>query len=130
MKANELRLGNYVDNQIHGVGEVSALSGLTVLYSRNYNSLSVDSFYPIPLTEEWLLMFGFELVCDLVDDMKYFELKPFKYGICFDHDDIVFYRNIGISNEYTPLIYDEKTLQHVHQLQNLYFALTGEELTI
>lgn len=55
----------------------------------------------IPLTEEWLLKFGVESIYD------------FKI---YNDDGDVFYYAVGC--------------EYVHQLQNLYFALTGEELEI
>lgn len=60
MKANELRIGNCVKTQIHGVGIVEAISENKILYSRNYDSLDIEYFEPIPLTEKWLLDFGFK----------------------------------------------------------------------
>ena len=66
----------------------------------------------IPLSEEWLLKFGFEQR-EGWDDTEYF----FKKGI----------------EIYTDLLgfnYDGFNIKHVHQLQNLYFALTNEDLKI
>ena len=53
-----------------------------------------------------------------------------KFGIYFNHDDLEFYRIGGKKNECITLIYDEPHFQFVHQLQNLYFALTGQELLL
>jgi hypothetical protein len=64
---------------------------------------------PIPLTEEWLVKFGFK---PLVKD---WQIK----GL------IIHARKRGfVVNNRIPI------LKTVHQLQNLYFALTGEELTL
>jgi len=70
-------------------------------------------FEPIPLTEEWLERFGFE------EDDSVGWLKR------FDKSDSFF---IDLSFMYWGE--NSVKLTHVHQLQNLYFALTGEELTI
>jgi hypothetical protein len=74
------------------------------------------NFKPIPLTEEWLLNFGFES-----DEIEWWN------GIL----------SIGICKEGLRYLPTEQinvrvgiVLQHVHQLQNLYFALTNEELTL
>jgi len=65
---------------------------------------------PIPLTEEWLLNFGYTK-----EDSNFWNLGH----IVWEYDGGVFICNKnGI------------TLKYVHQLQNLYFALTGRELTI
>ena len=99
MKANELRIGNWVYSPNH---------------KENYKviRLELDSEInaePIPLTEEWLIRLGFKIFC------KDFYLN----GI------IIHTRKRGyVLRKSVPII------QYVHQLQNLYFALTGEELTI
>lgn len=70
---------------------------------------------PIPLTPEWLGKCGFNRI-NHVEGYSFFAKK----GCCID-------------------IYENKTLlwghvsyaiKYLHQLQNLYHALTGEELTI
>jgi hypothetical protein len=73
-------------------------------------------FKPIELTEEWLLKFGFE--------------KPAHTWICnifhlTEWDD--FPLNWAVAMNKNGAIVVLK-LKYVHQLQNLYFALTGEEL--
>jgi len=65
------------------------------------------------VTEEWLERFGFE------EDDSVGWLKR------FDKSDSFF---IDLSFMYWGE--NSVKLTHVHQLQNLYFALTGEELTI
>ena len=84
------------------------------------NELRIGNYYqPIPLTEEWLLRFGFQI----------YEHDKDEYYI-YDTDHLVsLYK--GINGGYQRRIndYDDGIeLNHVHQLQNLYFALTGEEL--
>lgn len=81
-----------------------------------------ESFKPIPLTEKWLLDFGWgkdEYDSVYVDNTSlkqvvlYYDVKN-KMFLMETNSDIIEFNHI----------------QHVHQLQNLYFALTGEELTI
>ena len=125
MKASEIRVGNWATNSI---GEEYQITPATILH------LSVDSatVNPIPLTEEWLLKFGFKhgatskhrfivfrigatsesyIYCNDVKD-------GLDIGICIDEFD-----ETGLS---TPVGH----VKYVHQLQNLYQALTGEELTL
>jgi len=63
--------------------------------------------HPIPLTEEWLERFNWN--------------PPKDIGVSFSltTDEIHF-----VAGNYY------KKIEYVHQLQNLYFALTGEELTV
>ena len=78
---------------------------------------------PIPLTEDWLLKFGF-------NGSK----EEFMFGNNNTHrltfvNDISGWQHRIVSLSGNTAIYDA-TIKHVHQMQNLYFALTGEELTI
>jgi hypothetical protein len=71
---------------------------------------------PIPLTEEWLLKFGFVKIYNCIYEIEMdghvieFDLRFRKMSVYFG--DILL------------------QLKYVHELQNLYFALTSEELTI
>ena len=96
MKPNELRIGNWVKNGNAYEAQVT-IEILKV----------AKIFNPIPLTEEWLLKFGF---------------KPFVKDWSL-HGVVIHTRKRGfVLRKSVPII------QYVHQLQNLYFALTGEEL--
>lgn len=123
MKAKELRIGNYVNY----LGK-EIKCGVNTIYAISKITQPSVMYLPIPLTEEWLLKFGFELNEDL-GDMKYYQMPNKKrgFGVCFDHEEISFYLfNIkGIVN----LIYGESFFEYVHYFQNLYFSLTNEELT-
>ena len=114
MKANELRIGNWVDN---GVGDnyiIDTSWFMDILNFAQVNNLSTD-LKPIPLTEEWLIKFGGD--CTIMEGYPVYFLNPF--SIEFYELECVFH----IGNSST-------TIKYVHQLQNIYFALTGEELTI
>ena len=115
MKANELRIGNYVLGNVFNSKEFLK----TTIERTDFCDLSyLRKCKPIPLTEEWLIKFGF------VKSLDYWVIsnKGFFVGITLKE---VIYPMFDIDN---PMLI--KTLKHVHQLQNLYFALTGEELTI
>tara|TARA_R110000796_G_scaffold58965_5_gene135843 strand:+ start:3162 stop:3488 length:327 start_codon:yes stop_codon:yes gene_type:complete len=107
MDAKELRIGNYGKEITH------SKNGVVKVSKRHFEDIEdgeIDLF-PIPLTEEWLVKFGFENAED--DGVIGFN------GLYFwDRED-------GYS-----LIISGTPVKHVHQLQNLYFALTNEELTI
>lgn len=83
----------------------------------------LKDFNPIPLTEQWLIDFGFILGNP---NTNYWQLN-------FDECDRVGFMMGGHLKVGIHLI-DEtdteigKTCLYVHQLQNLYFALTGKEL--
>jgi len=117
MKATELRIGNWVDQPNEGVTKVtSILNDLQIKTETGY----VDKYCrAIPLTEEWLLKFGFE---KQIDDYYYF----YGYYASFDADLPMWFGQEGCCQKETI----KDNIKHVHQLQNLYFALTGEELEI
>jgi hypothetical protein len=75
-----------------------------------------DDFNPIPLSEEWLKKFGFSKTEEY--DKNVYRLK----NVVIIEGDII----IGGDVFY----YFRVRLDYVHKLQNLYFALTGTELTI
>lgn len=90
-----------------------------------YDEFSIRDISPIPLTEEWLLKAGFE------QDGAYYIKDLFgSTFIEFDCDGELynlFIRQLGEFGE-SDCIFMSITIEHVHQLQNLYFALTGKEL--
>jgi hypothetical protein len=154
MKASELRIGNWVkikdeifeegyltgydiyttnEFQITGFNDGSSMKDCKVicfyetpgkLFGGTIHSgcrdLDID---PIPLTEEWLLKFGFNR-----HHADYF-------------NGIIYIKNIINNTEFEWGVYpnelgsgiqiqNRKLLKYVHQLQNLYFALTEEELVV
>jgi len=124
MKASELRLGNWVEQPNDGVTRVTAvLNDLQIKTETGY----VDKYCrPIPLTEEWLLKFGFKQCGYEGLFWCHNKLKGLEFaGINWADSEFPEYQflNYRIGEE----IY---RVQYVHQLQNLYFALTGEELEL
>jgi hypothetical protein len=137
MKANELRIGSIVKSLVNDedysiVEEIGHRASLGHYVSLNNQHSGVwlvhqerELILGIPLTEEWLLKFGFEK--DDVFD-KFFTYLPI-HDLCMDklsfrvNEGFICYESI----KYRTLL---KHIQYVHQLQNLYFALTNEELTM
>ena len=104
MKATELRIGNYYKGASRGNIEIVSWQTLRDLSEGKLNLL------PIPLTEEWLLRFGFE--------QKTSSFVIYPVSIKRQTKNAFFYSPTSLH------------LKYVHQLQNLYFALTGEELVL
>lgn len=138
MKVNELRIGNWLDSE-HGLVQVAELHlfndrvGVKSPNFENFVWNISDSITSSPLTEEWLLKFGFKCIH-----------KSNKHYTINDPNNIVGNGKISILptindqwyiafsdnlNGYKDYISSRK-IKYVHQLQNLYFELTGEELTI
>jgi len=124
MKANELRIGNLVYSELDYCD--IAITGIlqTDVYSKS-GFAPVEYYKPIPLDEEWILKFGFIKVSD-----NYIIIESYHY----QNNECWIYL-LPDSFEFELNTMDErhnlgKQFKYVHQLQNLYFALTGEELTI
>ncbi|MDV3750638.1 hypothetical protein CMU19_04425 [Elizabethkingia anophelis] len=119
MKASELRIGNYLKHsELSDIIKVIAVGKdyIHILFNNETLYESIKWFTPIPLTEEWLLKFGFILKSNV--DGEYYEKNGVRVLI-LRSDVIQFYFGNPSTKE-----------KYVHELQNLYFALTGEELTI
>ncbi len=129
--ANELRLGNYYRvSRVDSFGEdiiyvEAKIETLEITHGELVDPISPE---PIPLTEGWLKKFGF-------DNKDY---KKGYIGIDVNHTDFVLcYPKTHIEHSKyfcwehqhgrLPMFNEFKW---VHELQNLYFAITGEELTI
>jgi hypothetical protein len=109
LTAKDLRVGNIIHfNDVDG--QVETKITWEDLKWASVNEKTFNEFHkPIPLTEEWLLRFGFKRFG------KDFSLK----GI------IIHTRKRGyVLRKSVPII------KYVHQLMNLFYALTGEELQL
>jgi len=127
----QLRIGNLVHyhmvDKYHdpsGWDEVNVVDAQDLLWlSENDN----DGIYkPIPLTEEWLVRMGFEKqttdCCDIYRGMGFLIEDLGHLPI-----DINWSVRLFIDKDNTDYL---RSINSIHQLQNLYHALTGEELPI
>lgn len=139
MKASDLRKGNIVTDQFYEdfktTIEVESVceEGINVYanddgkpYGMHSPILeyeySYDELKGIPLTEDWMVKFGFRLTekADYINiDFDMYSKGSFSIEEC----SLQPYLDNEVIN---PLLY----VKYVHQLQNLYRSLTGEELTI
>lgn len=143
IKANELRIKNLVTRKDGFIYTVTGVTLSDVFIERKENGKLIqiisreDEIEPIPLTEEWLNKFGFNLsgwTKYSIECVGISGLKSQTYNIVVKQNSTYFIVNgseysfvqkVGIINNFIS-----GETKHVHQLQNLYFALTGEELTM
>jgi hypothetical protein len=125
MKAQDLRIGNLVN---YDTAEGDVLPNVIDWQDLKWLSEDEQGFNlvhnPIPLTEEWLLKLGFKIYKD--PETFYYEIKFDKianYKFCIS-------RKIGFGIFYYETNFSITQINSVHSLQNLYFALTNEELTL
>lgn len=113
------RIGNLLlEKYSKEIIEVIGLNKTQTIFSGTF--LAEWQAEPIPITEEWLLKFGFKKIKNTPWYREYRIDK--KNIVSFDKDDKE-YSYFNLSSRLC-------TLKYVHQLQNLYFALTGAELTV
>lgn len=146
LRANELRIGNYVNADLYNDDLIlveSICSKNKEIFNSTAGEIPLTSIKPIELTEEWLIKLGFEnwgkgklyssefesydrfVLHNVLDGTSNFEVhfikstygnsEHYQYIISCDEDDRI---NWG------------KEIEYVHQLQNLYFCICGEELTL
>ena len=136
MEVKELRIGNYFKPDSLGEEPFKVITAKDIV---EIESDPLDDYYkPIPLTEEWIEKFGFELFdyeeLEHEDFPNFFyksykiyprETKRYYYEITNTPDDKF---DFVIKVEFADEILIS-SIKYVHQLQNLYFALTNKELT-
>ena len=127
MRASELRIGNYIKARKtttidENVVLLDGLQFLDLMMSSN-----IKYFEPIPLTEQWLIDFGFKEDTDnsfVFNNLSIFLDKRFKENMYLETKESGIFGGVSWNK------IDGLKLKHVHQIQNLYFALTQKELII
>lgn len=115
MNANELRMGNlYL-----GYDDLTQQVDLQVFVNLN-NGVDLDEMIKsrIALTEEWLLLNGFEKTS--FDNIKITD------SCVIDAEG----KTIGFYSDYHEDDITFKLPEYVHQFQNLFFVVTGQDLCI
>ena len=125
MKGTELRLANWVSRS-WGKGKPLQISGFMAdtvwfKYGKNEYFSDLKNIKPIPLTEEWLVKFGFYNCDNSID--RWFQIS---------RDSLLKIFVSANGDTFLAFYGDERIMKidYLHQLQNLYFALTNKELEI
>jgi hypothetical protein len=122
IKVKELRIGNLVNFTFYGLTEVNSVYSFDYKTVKITNDVSyqIEMVTAIPLTDEWLIKFGFE------EKYKDRLINGFwNGGYCIENN--YFNKQLfDFNHQDVNLV----SVRYVHQLQNLYFALTGKELSV
>lgn len=131
LKENELRIGNLLRDKVSKteleVIELTKENIVTYVIDRSMFPLKDGwGIEPIPLTEEWLLGFGFEKSKQGSENFYHLQLRGRIWIRFIDYDC----NNLDLVQDGKIIAFPFGVIKYAHQLQNLYFALTGEELTL
>ena len=122
MEATELRISNIVNcnDKRHHEPYIVVESITSECINVDFRPYNLNELEPIPLTEDWLLKLGFVKRADCEFDFwknSMWKLKEYK--------NKKYYQLYHCSDEV-----DCTMIKFVHQIQNLFYSLTGEELKI
>jgi hypothetical protein len=133
MKANELRIGNlvYVSANLTNLilQKITPINIHNLMHLTGWDKSPADiEFEPIPLTKEFLLKFGFKNIDKGDNNYITYTDSNHDYYLQLDvrrKDN----KYLILDNSFDDLrAFSMVDIEYVHQLQNLYFALTGNEL--
>lgn len=118
----ELRIGNYVAAPLGEIMKVEILGHPeqpNYIFARYVDGFGQNAFEPIPLTAEILIKCGFRE--NTFGQGHEFEFAPTEWLVIND---------LGAHLSGDEEAFFTIQCKYVHQLQNLYLALTGKELII
>jgi len=124
MKASELRIGNiimFADYDGIVYRKISAIKLNEFGFYSDIDGTNLGICKPVLITKEWLLKIGFEFAVDTWY-LNGFALWETEWG------DDKGTTGIGYFYELREKGMMDKHIKYVHQLQNLYYSLTGEEI--
>lgn len=116
MQLNEIRLGNKIS--LEGKNYTIDAKMMYAIFSGNPD-YDISKFEPILLSSEWLLKFGFKE--NKVEDITYEKEISHCKGFVVSFS----------TQSYDWFLCDtdvDTNVKYIHQLQNLYFAMTGLEI--
>lgn len=124
LKPHEMRIGNIVQYE----------DGKITTITSGWELDEGMDVYPIPLTEEWMEKLGFIRNEELSKEYNSYYESKVNIGLFFFiltktySGRIICYIGLPLNNcTYSPGL---NGAEYVHQLQNLYHSLTGEELEV
>lgn len=116
MKANELRIGNLIQTN---EGKLTKVTGQTIYEGTE------GFFNGVPITENRLIQFGY------IKQDNFFDTEDMDMALTWcmlpkNHSEYYEGYKLYVNHEYDEGV----PIKYVHQLQNLYFAITGNELQL
>ena len=131
LDSKNLRIGNYLfdeNNEIYAISGYSLWQLSVKEHHKSFNEISKE-FKRIPISEEWLLKFGFSRHhADYYNDVLLLkDVVNINTGVQYDYFSVKIYPNeLGSAQS----VKGDLHIKYVHQLQNLYHSLCGKELEL
>lgn len=139
MKSTDLRIGNlvsianpekvFVGEVITNEFSISEIGQLVALGERG-KWWRLDEIAPIPLTEEWLLKLGFEYLNTELEVKIFYKSYGVEFITIAENGYWTIRAGLKGNSAMWRMGNNYPFINSVHQLQNLYHSLTGEELII
>lgn len=118
INVNELRIGNWVEDESHLQFQVEKIEkdaeGPLFI-----NGRWIEDILPVKLTEEWLIRFGFVIEYNTI---FYF------YPLIAIKDNFFITKNTN--GRFYSKFGNKRHIQYVHKLQNMFFEYINKDLTI
>lgn len=132
IKTDELMIGNYIQDMEGNIYKIFSFSYTLIQCDKIEGGSHIfedEEVKPIPLTKEWLKKLGF-YVENSKDRLSIEAWGPGhpsqRFNIDFKDDKILLISRYQESHDFLKM----RHIVYIHQLQNLYFSLTGEKLTL
>lgn len=131
IEEKEIRSGNWFhhneewSNQSEGKGAHDFQFDSIHWYWMHEGCLSLDNIEPIPLSEEWFVKLGFKNISGN-ENYEYWTIGENGYIAGED----LFHAKRQVGNENLFFINIRYSFKYVHEVQNIYHSLTGQELEI
>ncbi len=121
-QATQLRVGNLFrfisTDSIEQVADIRTAG----IKTPTINNVLITDIEPIPLNEDWLVKLGFTKERNSIDSADLFIKKDIVFVLTGEHYTVSW-------NSVTINLIPAK-VKFVHELQNLFYCLTGTELTL
>lgn len=122
IQATQLRVGNLFrfisTDSIEQVADIRTAG----IKTPTINNVLITDIEPIPLNEDWLVKLGFTKERNSIDSADLFIKKDIVFVLTGEHYTVSW-------NSVTINLIPAK-VKFVHELQNLFYCLTGTELTL
>lgn len=131
MEAKELRIGNWI-SMVEDPVKYKDFHQVTLLKENfievHHGLVGSENYYPHPLTPEILEKCGYQKYGSYP---MYKKRKPKKEGYHLQYEELSINDVNEDGKEFMTMMNAQCiALKYLHQLQNLFFALTNEELTV